>query len=109
MCAPFDQVDRERLLVESPAILVRCGAQLHAVGMWGECHLDDAAPVDERLARRRIDLQGALEMRGQRLVQRVHRTQLPVCGYDYWLQHRVRPQPATNTIHIFVSDREIDN
>lgn len=100
MSAPFDQVDRERLLVESPAILVRCGAQLHAVGMWGECHLDDAAPVDERLARCRVDLQSALEMRGQRLVQRVHCTQLPVCGNDHGLQHRVRPQPATNTIQI---------
>lgn len=91
---PSNEIGGEALLVEPPVIAVGGGAHLHTVPSRGEARLDDAVAVDEDLACDGIDLQGVPHVRLQKLVDRVHRAQLPMRSDNEWFYTRMGLQPG---------------
>jgi hypothetical protein len=93
MYIPLDEIGRESLLVEIPALVhVRGHLKRVLPGEHGE--LEDATGVDECLACQGVDVQRVTVVWAQQLVHGVHYAELPVCRDHERLDHRVRVQPA---------------
>ena len=83
---PSNEISREAFHVKPPGVFVGRSADLHAVSAGCEAGFDDAVAIDETLPCQCIDLQSVSHVRIQKLENRMHCAQLPMCRKYKWFQ-----------------------
>jgi hypothetical protein len=94
---PLDKIVGEGLVGEAPAP-VDLGGDLERVLAGEDGELEDAAGVDELLAREGVDVHGVAVVREEQLVHGVRHAELPVGGDDERLHHGVGVEPVADAL-----------